>query len=132
MEWSDNAGYFEGLAIADVDNDSCMEVISNGDYLSNRLYVFDSSTPVSGCSVIGEGNDLGVRETVPPLSLYVRPLKGYGLEVRTGREVPVSVYSADGRLAGGGWSTGGSIKFRLGPGVYIVKVGGNAVSVVVK
>ncbi len=132
VAWTYDSDYFEGLSIADVDNDSCMEVVSSGDYSSSRLYVFDSSTPVSGCNVLGEGGDLGAEEApTPPVSLKVEQV-GRGLvRLYVGRELPVSIYSADGRLVVRRVAKGGTLTLRLQRGAYVVKAGSLEEAIVV-
>jgi len=124
-EWTYDADYFEGLSIADVDNDTCMELVSNGDYQSTRLYVFDSSTPTSGCSVLGEGGDLGTDEqsTNVPLTLKIERIRRYGVKVYVGREVAVSVYTTDGRLIGRKVARGGTLTLQLKAGTYVIVAG---------
>jgi hypothetical protein len=59
--WQNPAGIgFEGLAIADVDNDGCMEIVVGPNSVSggSRFYVLDSPTPVSGCGILGEDEEL--------------------------------------------------------------------------
>ncbi len=133
VEWSYDADYFEGLSIADVDNDTCMELVSSGDYQSTRLYVFDSSTPTSGCGVLGEGGDLGTEERVntPPITLEVERIKGYGVKVYVGRQVPVSVYTTEGRLVSRKVARSGTLTLKLKAGTYIIVAGSIQKAVVV-
>jgi hypothetical protein len=99
--WQNPAGVgFEGLAIADVDNDGCMEVIvgPNSATAGSKFYVLDSPTPVSGCGILGEDEELKVEEegNIGGVYLLVSPVKG-GVNVEIGRKAFVEIYTTDGR-----------------------------------
>ncbi|MFZ8826333.1 MAG: FG-GAP-like repeat-containing protein [Candidatus Caldipriscus sp.] len=90
--------FFEGLAIGDVDNDGCVEIVAVPDCCSNTLLVFDSPTPVSGCGILGDDEELKVEEerNIGGVYLLVSPAKG-GVNVETGRKAFVEIYTPDGR-----------------------------------
>jgi FG-GAP repeat. len=103
--WNNTAGVgFEGLAIADVDNDGCMEIAvgPNSTSAGSRFYVLDSPIPVSGCGVLGEDEELKVEEegNIGGVYLLVSPVKG-GVNVETGRRAFVEIYTPDGRKVKG-------------------------------
>jgi len=118
---------FEGLAIADVDNDGCMEIIAgpNSDFGGAKFYVFDSPTPVSGCGILGEDEELKVGEdrNVGGVYLLVSPVKG-GVNVETGRKAFVEIYTPDGRKVKG-LEVDRSAFVELKKGTYIFRVKGH-------
>jgi predicted lipoprotein with Yx(FWY)xxD motif len=124
VKWTYDTGYFvgfEGVAIGDVDNDGCIEVVLNGDYGSSTFYIFDSPTPVSDCGILGyydpvEGNIGGVY-------LLVSPVKG-GVKVETGRKAFVEIYTPDGRKVKG-LEVDRSAFIELNKGAYIFRVKGH-------
>jgi hypothetical protein len=126
--WNNPAGVgFEGLAIADVDNDGCMEVIvgPNSTTGGARFYVLDSPTPVSGCGILGEDEELKVEEdrNIGGVYLLVSPVKG-GVNVETGRKAFVEIYTTDGRKVKG-LEVDRSAFVELKKGTYIFRVKGH-------
>jgi len=126
--WNNPAGVgFEGLAIADVDNDGCMEIIvgPNSASAGSRFYVLDSPTPVSGCGILGEDEELKVGEdrNIGGVYLLVSPVKG-GVKVETGRKVFVEIYTPDGRKVKG-LEVDRSAFVELKKGAYIFRVKGH-------
>ena len=126
--WNNTAGVgFEGLAIADVDNDGCMEIVvgPNSSTAGTRLYVLDSETPVSGCGVVGGDEELKVEEeeSISGVYLLVSPVKG-GVNVETGRKAFVEIYTPDGRKVKG-LEVDRSAFVELKKGTYIFRVKGH-------
>jgi outer membrane protein assembly factor BamB len=125
--WNNPVGIgFEGLAIADVDNDGCMEIIVGPNSASggSRFYVLDSPTPVSGCGILGEDEELKVGEdrNIGGVYLLVSPVKG-GVNVETGRKAFVEIYTPDGRKVKG-LEVDRSAFVELKKGAYIFRVKG--------
>jgi outer membrane protein assembly factor BamB len=118
---------FEGLAIADVDNDGCMEIIvgPNGASGGERFYVLDSPTPVSDCGVLGYDDPVKVGEegNIGGVYLLVSPVKG-GVNVETGRKAFVEIYTTDGRKVKG-LEVDRSAFVELNKGTYIFRVKGH-------
>jgi hypothetical protein len=126
--WNNPVGIgFEGLAIADVDNDGCMEIIVGPNATSGgaRFYVLDSPTPVSGCGILGEDEELKVEEdrNIGGVYLLVSPVKG-GVNVETGRKAFVEIYTTDGRKVKG-LEVDRSAFVELKKGAYIFRVKGH-------
>jgi len=130
VEWTwnnpANVG-FEGLAIADVDNDGCMEIVvgPNSTTAGSRFYVLDSPTPVSGCGILGDDEELKVEEkgNIGGVYLLVSPVKG-GVNVETGRRAFVEIYTPDGRKVKG-LEIDRSAFVELKKGTYIFRVKGH-------
>ncbi|MFZ8832975.1 MAG: FG-GAP-like repeat-containing protein [Candidatus Caldipriscus sp.] len=125
--WNNPFGIgFEGLAIADVDNDGCVEIIvgPNSSDGGSTLYVLDSPTPVSGCGILGEDEELKVEEdrNIGGVHLLVSPVKG-GVNVETGRKAFVEIYTTDGRKVKG-LEVDRSAFVELKKGTYIFRVKG--------
>jgi len=126
--WNNPVGIgFEGLAIADVDNDGCMEIIvgPNSASAGSRFYVLDSPTPVSGCGILGEDEELKVEEdrNIGGVYLLVSPVKG-GVNVETGNKAFVEIYTTDGRKVKG-LEVDRSAFVELNKGTYIFRVKGH-------
>jgi hypothetical protein len=126
--WQNPAGVgFEGLAIADVDNDGCMEVIvgPNSATAGSKFYVLDSPVPVSGCGILGEDEELKVEEdrNIGGVYLLVSPVKG-GVNVETGRKAFVEIYTPDGRKVKG-LEVDRSAFVELKKGTYVFRVKGH-------
>ncbi len=126
--WNNPVGIgFEGLAIADVDNDGCMEIIvgPNSDTLGAKFYVLDSPTPVSDCGVLGYDDPVKVEEdrNIGGVYLLVSPVKG-GVNVETGRKAFVEIYTPDGRKVKG-LEVDRSAFVELKKGAYIFRVKGH-------
>jgi outer membrane protein assembly factor BamB len=126
--WNNPAGVgFEGLAIADVDNDGCMEIVVGPSSASagSRFYVLDSPTPVSGCGVLGYDDPVKVEEegNIGGVYLLVSPVKG-GVNVETGRRAFVEIYTTDGRKVKG-LEVDRSAFVELNKGTYIFRVKGH-------
>jgi outer membrane protein assembly factor BamB len=130
VEWTwnnpANVG-FEGLAIADVDNDGCMEIVvgPNSTTAGSRFYVLDSPTPVSGCGILGDDGELKVEEkgNIGGVYLLVSPVKG-GVNVETGRKAFVEIYTTDGRKVKG-LEVDRSAFVELKKGTYVFRVKGH-------
>jgi hypothetical protein len=118
---------FEGLSIADVDNDGCMEIIvgPNGASGGERFYVLDSPTSVSDCGVLGYDDPVKVEEdrNIGGVYLLVSPVKG-GVNVETGRKAFVEIYTTDGRKVKG-LEVDRSAFVELKKGAYIFRVKGH-------
>jgi hypothetical protein len=126
--WNNPVGIgFEGLAIADVDNDGCMEIIVGPNAISAgaRFYVLDSPTPVSDCGVLGYDDPVKVEEdrNIGSVYLLVSPVKG-GVKVETGRKAFVEIYTTDGRKVKG-LEVDRSAFVELKKGAYIFRVKGH-------
>jgi outer membrane protein assembly factor BamB len=125
--WNNPLGFgFEGLAIADVDNDGCMEIIVGPNAAGGaRFYVFDSPTPVSDCGVLGYEDPVKVEEdrNIGGVYLLVSPVKG-GVNVETGRKAFVEIYTTDGRKVKG-LEVDRSAFVELKKGTYIFRVKGH-------
>jgi hypothetical protein len=126
--WQNPVGIgFEGLAIADVDNDGCVEIVvgPNSHGSGSRFYVLDSPTPVSGCGILGEDEELKVEEdrNIGGVYLLVSPVKG-GVNVETGRKAFVEIYTPDGRKVKG-LEVDRSAFVELKKGTYIFRVKGH-------
>jgi hypothetical protein len=126
--WQNPIGVgFEGLAIADVDNDGCMEIIvgPNSSDGGERFYVLDSPIPVSSCGIVGEDKELKVEEdrNIGGVYLLVSPVKG-GVNVETGRRAFVEIYTPDGRKVKG-LEVDRSAFVELKKGTYIFRVKGH-------
>jgi hypothetical protein len=126
--WNNPVGVgFEGLAIADVDNDGCMEIVvgPNSSTAGTRFYVLDSPTPVSDCGILGEDEELKVEEerNIGGVYLLVSPVKG-GVNVETGRKAFVEIYTTDGRKVKG-LEVDRSAFVELKKGAYIFRVKGH-------
>jgi hypothetical protein len=118
---------FEGLAIADVDNDGCMEIVvgPNSATAGGTFYVLDSSTPVSNCGVLGYDDAVKVEEegNIGGVYLLVSPVKG-GVNVETGRKAFVEIYTPDGRKVKG-LEVDRSAFVELKKGIYVFRVKGH-------
>ena len=126
VEWTySGPHFFEGLAIGDVDNDGCVEIVAVPDCCRNTLLVFDSPTPVSGCGILGEDEELKVEEkgNIGGVYLLVSPVKG-GVNVETGRRAFVEIYTPDGRKVKG-LEVDRSAFVKLKKGAYIFRVKGH-------
>ncbi|MFZ8833189.1 MAG: FG-GAP-like repeat-containing protein [Candidatus Caldipriscus sp.] len=126
--WNNTAGVgFEGLAIADVDNDGCMEIVvgPNSASAGAMFYVLDSPTPVSDCGVLGYDDPVKVEEdrNIGGVYLLVSPVKG-GVKVETGRRAFVEIYTTDGRKVKG-LEVDRSAFVELKKGAYIFRVKGH-------
>jgi outer membrane protein assembly factor BamB len=126
--WQNPAGVgFEGLAIADVDNDGCMEIVvgPNSATGGSKFYVLDSPTPVSDCGVLGYEDPVKVEEDrkIGGVYLLVSPVKG-GVNVETGRRAFVEIYTPDGRKVRG-LEVDRSAFVELKKGTYIFRVKGH-------
>jgi hypothetical protein len=126
--WNNPVGIgFEGLAIADVDNDGCMEIVvgPNSAAGGSKFYVLDSPTPVSGCGILGEDEELKVEEdrSIGGVYLLVSHVKG-GVNVETGRKAFVEIYTPDGRKVKG-LEVDRSAFVELKKGAYIFRVKGH-------
>ncbi|MFZ8826755.1 MAG: FG-GAP-like repeat-containing protein [Candidatus Caldipriscus sp.] len=123
--WQNPVGIgFEGLAIADVDNDGCMEIVvgPNSATGGSRFYVLDSPTPVSDCGVLGYEDPVKVEEdrNIGGVYLLVSPVKG-GVNVETGRRAFVEIYTPDGRKVKG-LEVDRSAFVELKKGTYVFRV----------
>jgi hypothetical protein len=126
VEWTySGSHFFEGLAIGDVDNDGCVEIVAVPDIGNNTLLVFDSPTPVSNCGVLGYDDPVKVEEegNIGGVYLVVSPVKG-GVKVETGRKVFVEIYTPDGRKVKG-LEVDRSAFVELKKGTYIFRVKGH-------
>ena len=130
VEWTWNNPVdigFEGLAIADVDNDGCMEIVVGPNSASggSRFYVLDSPVPVSDCGVLGYDDPVKVEEdrNIGGVYLLVSPVKG-GVNVETGRKAFVEIYTTDGRKVKG-LEIDRSAFVELNKGTYIFRVKGH-------
>ncbi len=126
--WNNPLGIgFEGLAIADVDNDGCMEIVvgPSSNSAGSTFYVLDSPTPVSGCGALGEDEELKVEEdrNIGGVYLLVFPVKG-GVNVETGRKAFVEIYTPDGRKVKG-LEVDRNAFVELNKGTYIFRVKGH-------
>jgi hypothetical protein len=126
--WNNPAGVgFEGLAIADVDNDGCMEIIVGPNSFSGgtKFYVLDSPTEVSDCGVLGYDDPVKVGEDrkIGGVYLLVSPVKG-GVKVETGRKGFVEIYTTDGRKVKG-LEVDRSAFVELKKGAYVFRVKGH-------
>jgi len=126
--WQNPVGVgFEGLAIADVDNDGCMEIVvgPNSATGGSKFYVLDSPTPVSDCGVLGYEDPVKVEEDrkIGGVYLLVSPVKG-GVNVETGRRAFVEIYTPDGRKVRG-LEVDRSAFVELKKGTYIFRVKGH-------
>jgi hypothetical protein len=124
--WQNPEGVgFEGLAIADVDNDECVEIVVGPNSAGSKFYVLDSPTPVSGCGILGEDEELKVEEerNIGGVYLLVFPVKG-GVNVETGRKAFVEIYTTDGRKVKG-LEVDRSAFVELNKGAYIFRVKGH-------
>jgi hypothetical protein len=126
--WQNPVGVgFEGLAIADVDNDGCMEIVVGPNSASGgaRFYVLDSPTPVSDCGVLGYDEPVRVeeKENIGGVYLLVSPVKG-GVNVETGRKAFVEIYTTDGRKVKG-LEVDRSAFVELKKGTYVFRVKGH-------
>ncbi len=123
--WNNPLGFgFEGLAIADVDNDGCMEIVLGPNSDGARFYVLDSPTPVSGCGVLGYDDPVKVEErSLVGVFLLVSVVEG-GVRVETGNRAYVEVYTTDGSRVKG-VNVEGSAFIEIGKGVYIFRVKGH-------
>ncbi len=126
--WNNPVGIgFEGLAIADVDNDGCMEIIvgPNSATGGSRFYVLDSPTPVSDCGVLGYDDPVKVEEdrNIGGVYLLVSPVKG-GVNVETGRRAFVEIYTPEGRKVKG-LEVDRSAFIELKKGTYVFRVKGH-------
>jgi hypothetical protein len=126
--WNNPAGVgFEGLAIADVDNDGCMEIVVGPNSASGgaRFYVLDSPTPVSYCGILGEDEELKVEEdrNIGGVYLLISSVKG-GAKVETGRKAFVEIYTPDGRKVKG-LEVDRSAFVELKKGTYVFRVKGH-------
>jgi len=123
VEWTYSSGRFEGLAIGDVDNDGCMEIVATPDCCYGITFVvFDSPYPVSGCGILGEDEELKVEEEgkIGGVYLLVSPVKG-GVNVETGRKAFIEIYTSDGRKVKG-LEVDRSAFVELKKGTYIFRV----------
>jgi hypothetical protein len=126
VEWTYSSLSLEGLAIGDVDNDGCMEIVATPDCCyAASFVVFDSPTPVSGCGILGEDEELKVEEegNIGGVYLLVSPVKG-GVNVETGRRAFVEIYTTDGRKVKG-LEVDRSAFVELKKGAYIFRVKGH-------
>jgi len=125
--WINPLGFgLEGLAIADVDNDGCMEIVVGPNAAGGaRFYVFDSPTPVSDCGVLGYDDPVKVEEdrNIGGVYLLVSPVKG-GVNVETGRKAFVEIYTPDGRKVKG-LGVDRSAFVELKKGTYVFRVKGH-------
>jgi hypothetical protein len=126
--WQNPRGIgFEGLAIADVDNDGCVEIIvgPNSASAGSTFYVFDSPTPVSNCGVLGYDEPVKVEEegNIGGVYLLVSPVKG-GVNVETGKKAFVEIYTPDGKKVKG-LEVDRSAFVELKKGAYIFRVKGH-------
>ncbi|NPB03574.1 MAG: PQQ-binding-like beta-propeller repeat protein [Thermotogae bacterium] len=115
----------EGAAIGDVDNDNCMEVLVVPDWTSGGgLRVFDSSTPISDCDIIGYDDPTYYEErSNVRTSLEVMVIPG-GLKISTLNAAWIRIYSSDGRLVRRTYTENGDVTLSLPSGIYVVKVEG--------
>ena len=116
----------EGASIGDVDNDGCMEIVVAPDWTSSGgIRVFDSSTPESGCGVLGYDDPLHSRENGVRRSVFLEVRRSRDvLTVETGRDVEVVIYSLDGRVVRRIRTAGGRARVKVPRGVYILRVPG--------
>jgi outer membrane protein assembly factor BamB len=126
--WQNPVGVgFEGLAIADVDNDGCMEIVVGPNSASggSRFYVLDSPTPVSDCGVLEYDDPVKVGEegNIGGVYLVVSPVKG-GVNVETGRRAFVEIYTPEGRKVKG-LEVDRSAFVELKKGTYVFRVKGH-------
>ncbi|MEO0149231.1 MAG: FG-GAP-like repeat-containing protein [candidate division WOR-3 bacterium] len=121
VKWTYVLDYFEGLSIADVDNDGCMELVSNCDFASSTFYIFDSPVPVSDCGVLGYDDPISVDEGKSKgLYLSVMGSRG-GVIVETGKSAEVEIYNTSGRKVKVVRVIGKTF-VDLKAGVYVLKV----------
>jgi hypothetical protein len=126
VEWTYSDFSFEGLAIGDVDNDGCVEIVAVPDCCyATSFVVFDSPTPVSGCGILGEDEELKVEEdsNIGGVYLLVSPVKGR-VNVETGRKAFVEIYTPDGRKVKG-LEVDRSAFVELNKGTYVFRVKGH-------
>ncbi|MFZ8833163.1 MAG: FG-GAP-like repeat-containing protein [Candidatus Caldipriscus sp.] len=126
VEWTYSGLSLEGIAIGDVDNDGCMEIVATPDCCyATSFVVFDSPTPVSGCGILGDDEELKVEEdrNIGGVYLLVSPVKG-GVNVETGRKAFVEIYTPDGRKVKG-LEVDRSAFIELNKGAYIFRVKGH-------
>jgi hypothetical protein len=126
VEWTYSGLSLEGIAIGDVDNDGCMEIVATPDCCyATSFVVFDSPTPVSGCGILGDDEELKVEEegNIGGVYLLVSPVKG-GVNVETGRKAFVEIYTPDGRKVKG-LEVDRSAFVELKKGAYIFRVKGH-------
>jgi outer membrane protein assembly factor BamB len=127
VEWTYSDLPLEGLSIGDVDNDGCVEIVATTPdccYFASFV-VFDSPTPVSGCGILGEDEELKVEEdrNIGGVYLLVSPVKG-GVNVETGRRAFVEIYTTDGRKVKG-LEVDRSAFVELKKGTYVFRVKGH-------
>lgn len=110
--------------IADVDGDTCVELILRGEMDAPNLYVIRSSN-VGSCDILGYDDPIAVKEKTEEI-LRVEPVKG-GIKV-LGKGF-VRIYNVSGikvaDLKGGGF-------VGLNKGVYIVEYGGKKEKVIIR
>jgi len=126
VEWTYSGLSLEGLAIGDVDNDGCMEIVATPDCCyATSFVVFDSPTPVSNCGVLGYDDPVKVGEegNIGGVYLLVSPVKG-GVNVETGRKAFVEIYTTDGRKVKG-LEVDRSAFVELKKGTYVFRVKGH-------
>ncbi len=125
VKWSASNVGLEGVAIGDVDNDGCMEVVLGPYWNASIFVVLDSPTPVSDCGVLGYDDPVKVEEdrNIGGVYLLVSPVKG-GVKVETGRKAFVEIYTPDGRKVKG-LEVDRSAFVELKKGTYIFRVKGH-------
>jgi len=128
VEWTYDipSNGLEGASIADVDNDGCMEILVVPDWTSSGgLKVFDSSTPITDCGVLGYDDPVSVNEeNSSGYHLKVRRMGDY-ITVETGRDATILVFSTSGRMVNEVKTVKGKANIKLAKGVYILKIKGH-------
>ena len=138
-EWTYSTGVdAEGSSMADVDGDMCAELMLLPSCCDNySIIVLDGPATGCGfypyndtCGVLGGDRDLGTEESEEGVRVSITGGPG-GITVRTEGEVPIRLYSTDGRLVFKG-SVSGAGRIPLRPGTYFAVLRGKVYRVVVR
>ncbi len=139
IEWTYSYGVdAEGASMADVDGDMCAELMLLPSCCgNNNIVVLDGPGTGCGfypyndtCGILGGIGDLEVEESERAISVSVIGGSG-GITFRTEKEVPIRLYSADGRLVFEG-NVSGTRRIPLKPGTYFAVVGRRVLRAIVK